>query len=132
MLYWEQIKRFRHRENIQDEWSDEPVFESGDEQITLKDIAGLRLTTVTTQRQRENPDTNRSETVTETEPWTMSPRQALDVYDQLDACAHKLGFDAEPVEVRKKFGYQEIDEEELPDDADRFGPQPVEVPGDAD
>jgi hypothetical protein len=55
----------------------------------------------------------------------MDPVQALTIYDALDEAANKLGFDAEPVDVRKTFGYEEV---ELDEEAEQFLPQPVEVP----
>jgi hypothetical protein len=126
MLYWEQIKRFRQRDNIHDEWHGEPVVDD----MSLDDLGEMRLRQQARQTERKDPDTNTMQTVTEREPWVMPPTQALKVYDKLDECANVLGFDAEPVEVRKKFGYQRVDADDLDDDPDKFSPQPVEVPGD--
>jgi hypothetical protein len=81
---------------------------------------------VTDQVERVNPETMGTCIQTVTEAWTMTPQQALAVYDQLDECSNKLGFDAEPVDIRKKFGYMEVDEDEV--ETGEFGPQPVEIP----
>jgi len=122
MLYWEQIKRFRNREHIETEWYEEPVFD----ELALDELAAKRLTTQERAVTRTDPMTNSEETVTVEEPWQLTPVQARQVFDQLDACAHKLGFDAEPVEIRKTFGYEEVDAEEVAQS--EFGPQPVEIP----
>jgi hypothetical protein len=130
MLYWEQIKRFRDRDHIEDEWHREAVVELDGEEQPLEALADRRLGTIATQQASRNPETNAVQQTATRRPWRLSPQQALAVYDQLDKCANSLGFDAEPVQQRSIVEPVEVD----PDDetASKFDPQPVEVPADGD
>jgi predicted YcjX-like family ATPase len=127
MLYWEQIKRFAHRENIEREWHETAHESIPTDEGTLASVRELRLATVADQVERVNPETMGTRIETVTEAWTMTPPQALAVYDQLDECSNKLGFDAEPVNIRKRFGYLEVEDEEEVETTE-FGPKPVETP----
>jgi hypothetical protein len=100
MTYYEQIKRFAHKQHIEREWHEEPIL--GEQ--TLDDLRDLRLGDIAEQTTRVNPDTMSRERVAESQPWMLSPREALLVYDQLDTCAHRLGFDAEAKRIAEETG----------------------------
>lgn len=91
MLYWTQIRRFRDQDAIQSVWSDErvPGFD-----FTLSGLSKMRLQTTESRQRVWNPDTGSEEVHRTSKPWQMSPNMALAVHDQLDRCAHQLGFDA--------------------------------------
>jgi hypothetical protein len=125
MLYYEQIKRFSHRENIEDEWHEVQHADIPTDDRTLESLRTLRLGSVTSANTRKDPETGVQKVERRSDPWIMDPVQALTIYDALDEAANKLGFDAEPVDVRKTFGYEEV---ELDEEAEQFLPQPVEVP----
>jgi hypothetical protein len=133
MLYWEQIKRFRDRDHITDEWHEEAVVDLGDGEQPLEALASKRLDTVATREAARDPETNAVQQTASRRPWRLSPQQALSVYDQLDKCANELGFDAEPVQQRSIVEPVEVDPEDADDEGrSPFAPRPVEVPGDGD
>jgi len=127
MILWEQIKRFSHRENIEEEWHHKEWEGIPTEDRTLESLRELRLGSVTTAVERKNPETGVRKIERESQAWVMDPGRALAVLDALDHCANTLGFDAEPVPVRKSYGYEEV---ELDEEAEQFLPQPVPVPDD--
>ena len=106
-LYWKQIDRFSHRGQIETEWHHEEVFPD----TTLEDLREMMLSTVTKTERESDPDTGSEERVTVERPWRLEPQQALRVHDQLDKCAHKLGFDASPKQPRPTYGWVEPDDE---------------------
>jgi hypothetical protein len=101
-LYWEQIKRFASEARIEELWHEEAV---GDLEYTLADLGRKRLETETVRREQTDPDTQSLQQLTEEQPWTLPPEEALQVYDKLDACANALGFDAKPDEDRPHRNY---------------------------
>jgi hypothetical protein len=121
MTYYEEVKRFRQSSHIQDAWCHEEVYDGK----TLEDVADERLTKRVTQTQKRDPDTNTVQQVSEAEPWTMTPQQALDVCDQLDKCANLLGFDAEPKNQKIVTGAGEAADD--PDDVNHLNTNPLEA-----
>lgn len=128
MAYWEQIKRFRGREHIQSQWTEEEISALGG---TLADLKHLRLGTESYQTKEEDPDTRLTKTVTRTEPWTMQPQTAMQVFDKLDDCAHELGFDAAPERRADTTGAGAVDVDD-PEEMDHINADPVGVAVDGD
>jgi hypothetical protein len=99
MLYWEQLSRFAGRKQIETAWADETVF--GD--VTLEDLRKYRFAASKNRESQYDPDSGSAEPTVVEEPWRLEPRQALAVLDQLNKCAHLLGFDASPKDTRDRF-----------------------------
>lgn len=127
MLYYEQIKRFSHKEHIQDEWHEEEAVNGQ----TLADLGEKRLGTESETVQTRDPDTNATVSETRRRPWVLEPAEALDVYDQLDKCAHALGFDAEPDRIERVTGAGEAATTD-PEDVDHLNANPLEASANGD
>lgn len=104
MIYFEQLKRFRTAGRINSMWNEDPVVEVGGEKLTLAELGEQRLRTEVVERRQPDPETMGEVTVREEQPWTLSPRQALQVIDALDDCANALGFDAIPTRDADETG----------------------------
>lgn len=96
MLYWTQIRRFRHRDDIEKVWTDKPLDKSRYRNTTLDELGKLRLKEQATTELVWNDDRGREETQQVREPYLMPPDLSLAAHDRLDECAQKLGFDAKP------------------------------------
>jgi hypothetical protein len=84
LLYWRQIDRFSDRGQIEHEWYEEPEY---------------------------NARKGRTETVRVEKPWRLDPQDAIRVHEQLDKCAHQLGFDAVPKSETPTYGWIERGDE---------------------
>jgi hypothetical protein len=132
MSYYEQIRRFRGRSKIKELWTAEAVG-NGDgwtdaqgNAITLEEIAKFRLQVQREERVESTRGTGKREVVEYQQPWVMTPQQSLWVMDQLDKCAHALGFDANAESDDPLAEVEEADD--VDGDGDEFGPNYVEVP----
>jgi len=107
MLYWRQMDRFSNRGRVEDIWHDEEIYDG----VTLEDLR-LKMLTVSTEVKREYNAANATEESVRVEkPWRLTPQQAIRVHEQLDRCAHKLGFDASPKRDEPTYGWIEVDDE---------------------
>lgn len=118
MAYWEQIKRFRNRDHIEREWHQEEIRHLGG---TLEDISLMRLSDIERETTEKDPNTGAEMVVSGSEPWVMDPQTALAVNDQLDSCAHELGFDADPKDKRETFGWVEQDDDDIAEEVSASG-----------
>lgn len=125
MTYYEEIKRFRQNEPIQEEWHQEVVFDGE----TLESLSNKRLTSEISTETETDPDTNVTQEVRRQQPWTMTPNQSLAVYDQLDKCANALGFDAE---ANSKDPVTGAGEKGDPEEMDHLNANPLEVSASGD
>jgi len=107
LLYWKQIDRFSHRGRIESEWHEEHIFDD----TTLEDIREKLLSTKTEVTTEYDASKGKEEQVRVEKPWRLTPRQALRVHDQLDKCAHRLGFDASPKQTEPTYGWVEAGDE---------------------
>jgi hypothetical protein len=130
MAYFEQMMRFRHKPVIEKEWHKQEVPGVG---VTLNELSQQRLKTEQRRVTRFDSEANREVTERVDQPWTLTPRQAVNVNDQLDACAHKLGFDATTSDQRYENNTVVVEGEEREQAEQELGQhlQTVEVPGDA-
>lgn len=122
MTYYDQLRRFRHEERLAETWYQEPVvdgwtvIDQGEEQpATLEALAAQRLAVSRRREQNVNPNTNAPTSEVVEEPWTLARDQALAVIDQLDTCAHMLGFDITPTRQAPTTGagQQDVDLEDV-------------------
>jgi len=133
MSYYEQIRRFRGRSKIKQLWTEEAVGNGEgwtDRQgrpVTLEDIGELRLHVQREERVTSTRGTGRREVVEDRQPWVMKPQQSLWVMDQLDKCAHALGFDANAETDDPLAEVIQADDDDATED-DEFAPNEVEVP----
>jgi len=119
MTYYDQLRRFRSTERLQEPWVEEGIGnnwttttttvteapEDSEEQMmqqtvevpmTLERLGRQRLNVERRRERVTDPDTNATTTEVVEDAWALSRHQALAVIDQLDICAQKLGFDIQP------------------------------------
>lgn len=148
MTYYDQLRRFRSLDRLEGPWHEQAVadgwtttatvandgeLERVETPMTLELLGQQRLDVDRRKRRTRDPDTNATTTEIVEDAWSLSRQQALAVIDQLDTCAHKLGFDIQPSRQAKVTGAgKQNGDTPDPEDMEHLNANPLEMGANGD